>query len=261
MTALTAARAEMPLASHLREARTRGIRAAVALVIGIVIGYLISDVVLDVLRIPVEQLALSRNASLNYDSVTGAFELKLKIALFAGIVISSPVWLFELARFAAPGMTRREKGHTFGFFFAALALFAAGCATGFALFPHMVDLLAGFASDQDSTILSASYYVDFVMKVVIATGIAFALPVFVVLLNLLGVLPARTLRRGWRLIVVAIVVFAALVTPAADVLSMFLVALPMAALFAAAVVIAHLHDRRVSRRAVAAGLPDPFALD
>lgn len=259
MTSIPVARAEMPLASHLREARTRAVRAAVAVLVGIVVGYVISDQVLDVLRIPVEQLALSRSASLNYDSVTGAFELKLKIALFAGVVISSPVWLFELARFAAPGMTRREKGYTFGFFFAALALFAAGCATGFALFPHMVDLLASFASDQDSTILSASYYVDFVMKVVVATGIAFALPVFVVLLNLIGILPAQTLRRSWRFAAVGIVVFSALVTPAADVLSMFLVALPMATLFAAAVLIAHLHDRRVSRRARAAGLPDPFA--
>lgn len=191
--------------------------------------------------------------------MTGAFELKLKIALFAGVVLSSPVWIFELFGFVSPGLTRRERRVTFGFSLAALALFAAGSMTGFLLFPHMVELLASFASTEDSTILSAAYYVDFVMKIVVATGIAFTLPVFMVLLNALGLVSARTLLRSWRLIVVAIVVFSALVTPAADVLSMFLIAVPMAALFAGALLITHLHDRRAARRASAADLPDPVA--
>jgi sec-independent protein translocase protein TatC len=120
----------------------------------------------------------------------------------------------------------------------------------------MVEILTGFAPAEDSTILTASYYVDFVMKIVVAIGIAFVLPVFMVMLNVLGLVSARTLRRSWRLIVVAITLFSALVTPAADVLAMFMVAVPMSALFAAALLVAHLHDRRAARRALAAGL-DP----
>ncbi|MFT4210879.1 MAG: twin-arginine translocase subunit TatC [Microbacterium sp.] len=257
MTTLTAARGTMPLSGHLREARGRAVRAAAAVAVGIIAGYVLSDGILEILRAPIEQLALERSASLNYDSVTGAFELKLKIALFAGIVLASPVWLYELFRFLAPGLTRREKRYTFGFVFSALPLFAAGCATGFVLFPHMVELLASFASAEDSTILTASYYVDFVMKVIVATGIAFVLPVFIVLLNFMGVLSAAAIRRSWRAILIAIVVFSALVTPAADVLSMFLVALPMTVLFAAAFGIAHVHDHRAARRAAADLLPAP----
>ncbi|MGW9113669.1 twin-arginine translocase subunit TatC [Microbacterium sp. NPDC055683] len=249
MTAVTAARGRMPLSQHLSEARTRAVRTAVALVVGAVIGYLLSDQILDVLREPIDALAASRDASLNYDSVTGAFDLRLKIALFAGVVLSSPVWLFELFAFLAPGLTRRERAYTFGFLGAALPLFAAGCVMGFSLFPHMVELLAGFASEEDSTILVASYYVDFVMKIIVATGIAFVLPVFIVMLNLLGVLSARTIARSWRICVVAIVAFSAMVTPSADVLSMFLIAIPMCGLFAAAFLIAHLHDRAAARRA------------
>ncbi|XKG42167.1 twin-arginine translocase subunit TatC [Microbacterium marinum] len=234
----------MPWAAHLREARTRGIRAGLALAVAAVLGFVFADPIMDVLRAPIEAVAQTRDASLNYDSVTGAFDLRMKVALFAGIALSSPVWLYELLAFLTPGLTRRERRYTLGFFAAALPLFAAGCATGFVLFPHMVELLTGFAATEDSTILQAATYLDFVMKIVLATGVAFVLPVVLVMLNLLGMLPAATLLRGWRYIVVAIVVFSALVTPAADALSMFLVAVPMSALFGAAVAIAWLHDRR-----------------
>lgn len=240
--------ARMPLSSHLKEARSRAARAAIALLAGVVLGYLLSDAILEVLRAPITALAESRAASLNYDSITGAFDLKLKIALFAGIALSSPVWMYELFAFLTPGLNRRERRYTFGFLGAAVPLFAVGCATGFLLFPRMVELLAGFASTEDSTLLQASYYVDFVLKIVVATGIAFVLPVFLVLLNLIGILSARAIAAGWRTAVVLIVLFSAMVTPAADVLSMFLIAIPMATLFGAALLIAWLHDRAHSRR-------------
>ena len=234
----------MALPEHLREARVRATRAAAALLIGLAVGFVFSDQILDVLRSPVEQLAASRSASLNYDTVTAAFDLKVRIALFTAVVLSSPIWLTELLAFIAPGLTRREKKYTFGFTAAAIPLFVAGCVFGFLLFPRMVEVLTGIGSDHDSTILTATYYVDFVMKIVLAMGVAFVLPVFVVALNLMGAVSASTLRRSWRVIVVLIAVFSALVTPAADVLSMFLVAVPMSLLFGAAVLITYLHDRR-----------------
>ncbi|WP_328811539.1 twin-arginine translocase subunit TatC [Rhodococcus sp. NBC_00294] len=244
MTTTTAARGTMPLAGHVSEARRRATRAAVSLVVGVILGFVLSDQILDVLRTPVEELAQSRQASLNYDTVTGAFDLQMRIGLFSGIILSSPVWLRELFAYLTPGLTAREKKYVLGFTAAAVPLFAAGCAFGFLIFPRMVTVLASFSSDQDSTILDASYYVDFVMKIVLATGVAFVLPVLLVMLNCLGVLSAHRLRSSWRIIVVVIALFSALVTPAADVLSMFLVALPMSALFGAAVAITTVHDRR-----------------
>lgn len=246
MTA-TAAPKRMPLEAHLREARQRALRAAVALGIATVAGYLLSDQILAILRDPVLDVAKSHSASLNYDSVTGAFDLRIRIALYAGIALSSPVWLYEIFAFLLPGLTVREKKYTVGFLAAALPLFAAGCTAGFLMFPHMVELLLGFADAKDSTLLSAPYYFDFVMKIVLATGIAFVLPVFLVVLNLGNILSARAIAKSWRASVIAIVLFSALVTPAADVLSMFLVAAPMTALFLAALLIASLHDRSVER--------------
>jgi len=246
--ATAAAPRRMPLGAHLREARIRSVRAAVALAAGAVAGFVLSEPILEVLRAPIVELAASRDASLNYEVVTGAFDLRLRIALYAGIALSSPVWLAELLGFLAPGLTGRERRFAFGSLAAAVPLFAAGCAAGLMLFPHMVSLLAGFASSEDSSVLSATEYVDFVLKVVLATGIAFVLPVVVVVLNLLGILPAATLARSWRIVVIAIVLFSAMVTPAADLLSMFLIALPMTALFLVAWLIAQLHDRRAARR-------------
>lgn len=251
MTSAAAAQGRMPLGAHLREARRRMVRAAAVLAVATVLGFLVSDLVLDALRTPIEALAAERNASLNYDSVTGAFDLKIKIAVAVGIALSSPVWLLELLGFARPGLTRRERRYAFGFLLAALPLFAAGCATGFVLFPHMVEVLASFASSDDSTLLAASTYVDFVMKLMLASGVAFLLPVVIVALNFAGILPARTLARSWRVWVIAIVLFSAIATPAADLMSMFFVAVPMAALFLAAQLIATVHDRRLARRLAA----------
>ncbi|MFT4234462.1 MAG: twin-arginine translocase subunit TatC [Microbacterium sp.] len=247
MTTATAP-ASMPLSDHLREARNRAIRAAIALVVGVVAGYMLSAAILDILREPIEALAESRDTSLNYSSITGAFDLKLKIALTAGIVLSSPVWLYEIFAFITPGLHRREKKYVFGFLGAAVPLFALGCATGYSVFPHVVQLLAGFASTEDSTLLSASDYVDFVLKLVLTTGIAYVLPVFIVVLNLLGILSAKALAHSWRWVVVAIVLFSAVVTPSSDVLSMFAVALPMTLLFLIALAIAQLHDRRLAKK-------------
>jgi len=249
--------ASMPVAAHLDEAMRRAVRAAVAVAIGALLGWILCEPVMDLVRAPIAQIAAERSASLNFDSVTGAFDLRLRVALVAGVVLSSPVWLYQLFAFVLPGLTRRERRYVLGSVGAAAPLFLAGCATGLLLFPHMVSVLTAFASTDYSTILDAAAYIDFVLKIVVATGIAFVLPVLLVVLNLAGILPARTLARSWRYALVCIVVFSALATPSADVLSMVLVAVPMSALFAAALVVTALHDRALARRTRARAGEEP----
>lgn len=239
----------MSLAQHLLELRKRLFRSAIGIAIGGIAGFLLSEYVLDVLRQPILEIAESRNATLNYDSVTAAFDLRMQIAIYVGIVISSPVWLYQIFAFLVPGLTRKEKRYTFGFFFSAIPLFLAGCAAGFFVFPHIVELLAGFAPDEDSSIFLAKYYFDFAMKLVLATGIAFVLPVFIVLLNFLGVLSAKGILKGWRIAILVITLFCAIATPAADVFSMFLLAIPMVLLYFTAAGIAYWHDRIAEKRA------------
>src|SRR5699024_12392246 len=107
------------------------------------------------------------------------------------------------------GRTARTWNSPFGSPAVASPLYLAGCLTGLYVFPRMVEVLTSFASSEDSTILQASYYFDFVFKIVLATGIAFVLPVILVMLNSMGLLSARTIAKAWRVSIVGIVVFAA----------------------------------------------------
>lgn len=238
----------LPVSDHLRELRSRLFRASLAVAIGVVVGWFLSDVALDLVRAPVVELAASRNATLNYSTIAGAFDLKLRVAIYCGVVLAGPVVLGQGLAFALPGLTGREERWTVGFIATALPLFAAGCTAGVWIFPHIVEVLVDFAPSEDSTVLDAAYYVDFVLKLILVAGVAFVSPVLVVVLNIVGVLPGQTIIRGWRVVIVAVVVFCAIATPSADVESMFLLAVPLCLLFGAAACIALLHDRAVVKR-------------
>jgi sec-independent protein translocase protein TatC len=243
---------KMSLGEHLVELRKRILIAAIAVAVGAAVGWLLSGYVWDALRAPIYLIAHARHAQLNYPDITSAFDLKLKIAIYVGVIISSPVWLFQIFAFLAPGLTKAEKKYTYGFVFTAVPLFLLGCASGWYVVPHVVTLLTSFAPSQDAALIVAGDYFDFVLKLVVAIGIAFVLPVFVVLLNFAGIISAKSIIRSWKIATLLIILFTAIATPAADVVSMFLLALPMVVLYFGAYGTAALHDRSVARRALAA---------
>jgi sec-independent protein translocase protein TatC len=244
----------MPLLGHLLEVRRRLLIAAVSVVVAGIAGWFVAEPVIEALRAPLTEFAAQQHrlAALNYDTIAGAFDLRFRIALYLALVLSSPVWLYQIWAFLIPALTRRELRFALAFFGSAVPLFLAGCATGWLVVPHMVLLLAGFAPDGSATLVTASTYFDFVLKLVLALGVAFVLPVFLVLLNLAGVLSGRTILRSWRIAILAVIVFTALVTPSADVLSMCLLAVPLLGLYFGAAGVAVLHDRRVARATLAA---------
>src|SRR3954471_17046565 len=172
----------MSLGEHLVELRKRLIISAIAIVLGMVIGFFLSDWVWAALRTPMNEVAQHHNASINYTNITEAFDLKLRISFTVGLVLSAPVWLFQIWALIVPGLNRKEKQYGFGFFFAAVPLFFAGCAAGWFVWPHIVELMVGFAAPGTSVFLTASAYLDFVLKLIVVVGAAFVLPVFLVLL-------------------------------------------------------------------------------
>jgi sec-independent protein translocase protein TatC len=240
----------MPLAQHLIELRKRLFRSALGLMAGAAVGWFLSGYVMDRLRGPVTLIASAQNraATLNFADVTSAFDLKLQIALTLGAVISGPIWLFQIFAFLVPGLTRKEKRYTFGFFFTAVPLFLAGCTSGWFVLPHIVQLMTSFAPSQDAAFIDAKPYYDFVLKLVLAIGIAFVLPVFVVLLNFIGILSAASILKSWRVAILLIVLFTAVATPAADIISMFMLAAPMVLLYFMAAGVTALHDHRVAKK-------------
>jgi sec-independent protein translocase protein TatC len=243
----------MSLGQHLLELRKRLFLAAAGIFVGAIAGWFLSDLVWDALRQPIYAIATAqhRTAQINYPGVTSPFDVKLKITLYIGLIISSPMWLYQIFAFLMPGLTRKEKQYTFGFFFTAVPLFLLGCAAGWYVLPHIVELMTSFAPKEDASYIVATDYLDFVLKLILAIGVAFVLPVFLVLLNFAGVLSAASIIKSWRVAILVIILFTAIATPAADVVSMFLLAVPMIVLYFAAYGIAWLHDRRAARRALA----------
>ncbi len=240
----------MSLGQHLIELRKRLSLAALSILLGAIGGWFLADAAWDRLRDPILVIARAHHtSSINYTSITGAFDLRFQVAIMLGIVISSPIWLFQIFAFLLPGLRRNERGYLFGFFFSAVPLFVAGCAAGLLVLPHIVELMSTFVPGQDTQILDAKYYLDFVLKLILATGIAFVLPVFLVLLNFIGILSASSILKGWRWAVLAITLFTAIATPAADPVSMLLLAAPILGLYFAASGVAALHEHVVLRRA------------
>ncbi|MFM2412788.1 MAG: twin-arginine translocase subunit TatC [Actinomycetota bacterium] len=244
----------MSLGEHLVEFRRRLFLSAAVIAIAAVGGFFLADAVWAALSAPLNVVAATsdRLAQINYTSISEAFDTKLAIAMTVGFVVASPFWLWQLWAFVTPALVRREKSYIVGFLGTAVPLFLAGCFAGWWVFPHVVELMTGFAPDGTTTLLTARYYLDFSIKFILAIGIGFVLPVFIVLLNFTRVLSARAILKGWRWAIVLITTFTALATPAADVLSMFLLAIPMVILYFLAALVAHIHDRRLHRREAAA---------
>lgn len=255
----------MSLGDHLRELRKRLFISAIAIVVAAAVAFInwgfltqalrlpvqlgsLTSFVQNGMQVPIDALAERYNAEISYTTVSSSFDQTVQIGLTIAILIASPIWLYQFFAFLVPGLTGREKRYTFGFFFSAVPLFLAGGVVGWVLFPHMVELLASFTPSQASIILDARYYYDFIIKLVLVVGIGFVLPVFVVLLNFMGVLSGATVLKSWRIAILAITLFCAVATPAVDVISMFLLAIPMVVLYFTAVGIALVHDRAVARR-------------
>jgi sec-independent protein translocase protein TatC len=241
----------MSLAQHLVELRKRLMIAALALVVGMVVAFIVTEQVIDVLSVPIEMIAQQRGtefAKLNFTSITAGFDLRLRIAFAIGILVSAPVWLWQIWAFLMPGLTRKEIRYTVGFVAAAVPLFFAGTVVGWLTMPHIIELMAQFVPEQGSLLFDSQYYYDFILKLLLIVGVAFVLPVFLVALNFAGVVSGMAILKGWRIAVLVAVVFAGLATPAADIFSMLMLAGILIVLYIAAAGVSLLVDRRRRKR-------------
>ena len=240
----------MSLGAHLVELRKRLYVVAVAVALGLVAGWFLGVPLLNAMKQPIVDIARQQHrvASLNYDSVAGAFDLRFQLAFTISLVITSPIWLYEIFAYFMPALTRKELKYVFGFFFTAIPLFIAGVLVGWYVYPRVVEVMTGIAPVDSTAIITAKTYFDFVLKFVLVIGVAFVLPVFLVLLNFAGVISGRSIMRSWRWAILLIVIFTAMATPAADILSMILLAGPMVLLYFGAAAIGLVHDKRKARR-------------
>ncbi|WP_030418091.1 twin-arginine translocase subunit TatC [Streptomyces sp. NRRL F-5065] len=252
----------MPLAEHLRELRNRLAKALLAIVaVTIAAAFFYYDII-NFFTDPVlssvgcsksfAELAASKDAApcaqITINGLLAPFTLALKVSLMAGVVLASPVWLYQLWAFVAPGLHRHEKKYAYAFVASGVPLFFGGAYFAYRVLPTTAKVLIDFTPYDVDNLLPLDDLLDLVTRLVIVFGLSFELPLLLVMLNLTGVLSGKRMLGWWRSMIMGITLFAAFATPSTDPLTMLSLAVPIWVLYFAAVGIALLNDRRKRRR-------------
>lgn len=269
----------MPLGEHLRELRNRLFKAiaailAVTVVAAFYYNELIAFLVEPVLKsvgceaslseIAREQADGKACAHLTMNGLLAPFTLALKVSLMAGVVLATPVWLYQLWAFLAPGLHANEKKYSLSFVAAGFPLFLGGGFFAYKILPTTAEVLIGFTPANVDNLLPLDDYLDLVVRMILVFGLSFELPLLLVMLNFGGVLTGRRMLGWWRGMVMGITLFAAIATPSTDPLSMMVLAGPIIVLYFAATGVSLFNDARRRRRAAQspdAGLGDDEASD
>lgn len=250
----------MALSDHLRELRARILKSALVLLVLFIAALFFYNVVLDLVMDPYNQAreTLGRDRSLPTTSgPAGGLILYLKLCGLAALVCASPYWLFQIWAFILPGLHSNEKKWTKVFAMVAGPLFIGGIVLGYVTLPKGLEILIGFTPADVTNLVDFNDYLSFFTRTLLVFGIAFEIPVFVVLLNMAGVLKGKQLGAVRPWIVIGTFIFAAAATPSTDPFTMTFMAVPMVILFLISEVIARFNDRRRARKGINAGLsPD-----
>jgi sec-independent protein translocase protein TatC len=249
----------MSLSGHLKELRNRLFWSALFIIGGSIAGWYLFDFVFNELQRPIVELASKpgSNVTINFPTVVSAFDVRLQVSIFLGILMSAPIWLYNLWAFITPGLKRREKRYTIGFVVASVPLFIGGTALAWTSLPTFVVVLVGFTPEGAANVINASDYILFTIRILLVFGLAFVLPVALVMLNFAGVITAQNIIKSWRMAVFISAVVGAIATPVAEPMAMFLLMVPLLILYFLAAGIAFLHDKRVARKIAALELVNP----
>jgi sec-independent protein translocase protein TatC len=233
----------MPLTAHLAELRTRLLACVIAIAIGFLLCYAFSDYLISALQTPPNLFGPALKVPLQIIAPAEAFITYLKVSLLCGLFLALPVILYQLWLFVAPGLLEHERKYTVPFIIGSTGLFYAGGVLFYLLLPLIVRFLLSFASADIKAQLSVGYYVAFCIRLMIAFGLIFQLPMVVAFLTQLGILSSRTLSKNFRYAIVITFIVAAILTPP-DIVSQTFMALPTLLLYGVSILIA----RRIEKR-------------
>ena len=253
----------MALADHLRELRARLLRSVVALLLAFVVALFFYDFLLDLVLRPYsdakERLGDDVETKAYIKGAAGPLLLQLKLSGVAALVATSPYWLYQIWAFIVPGLHSHERKWSRVFASVAGPLFILGVATGYYVLPKGLEVLIGFTPVELENLVEFGEYFSFFTRMLLVFGVSFMIPLFVIMLNLAGVVSGKALGQHRPWIVVGTFVFAAAATPSTDPFSMLMLAAPMTLLFGASEVIARMVDRR--RRSALDDLDDDEVSD
>ncbi len=251
----------MPLADHLRELRNRLTKAVLAIVLVTIVAAFFYKDIIEFFTNPIlsavgcdstfSELAQERSgtcARIVLNGLLTPFTLALKVSLMAGVIFASPVWLYQLWAFVAPGLHKHERKYAYAFVGTGVPLFIGGAFFAYKTLPTMAKVLLEFSPADLDNQLPLDDLLDLIVRMVLVFGLSFELPLLLVMLNLTGVLTGKRMLGWWRGMIMGITVFAAVATPSTDPLTMLALAGPIWILYFCATAFSLLNDRRKRRR-------------
>jgi len=236
----------MRVLEHLGELRTRIILALVATALAGVAGWILYPLILDFILQPYCD-TLERDCTLRVDEPLEGLNTRFMVAAYSGIILAFPVILWQFWKFISPGLHRNEKRHGIIMVGFGASLFAFGCYLAFATLPRALDFLVTIGGTDLVTEFRAKAYITFIIKMMLAFGIGFQLPVVLITLQRLNMLQYEMLRRQWRYAVVIIVIVVAVITPSGDPISLLALAIPMYGLYEFSIVYGWLRKRKIEK--------------
>ena len=244
---------QMSFFEHLIELRKRIINSLLSVGVGAAIGWFAAPRFVSIVAIPIQK-ALTRHGikdQLVYTGPTDYLSLLIKLSIYLGIVMASPIILYQIWLFVAPALYKRERSAVTGFLFSTVFLFLAGIAFAYYIaLPHILDFLVSFQGPAVPLIKIDDYF-DLVLLVIVALGLVFELPVLIFFLTLFGIVTPKFLIENTKYAVLIITVVAAIVTPTPDALTMLLVMGVMTGLYFVGVGVSWIVVRRRERRLAA----------
>ena len=250
----------MTLFEHLRELRYRLVVSILAILVGMIVAWFFRYDLLNILQQPyfqaIEALKVKNPETqtlLVNINLTSPLALSLKVSALAGLIVTAPFWLYQLWAFVVPGLLAKEKKWALIFITAATPMFIAGVLVAYFVLPKAITVLLSFTQAGVSNLQDINAYLSFLLRLMLVFGLGFLIPLIVLMLNIVGVIKAKQMAKYRSLVIFGTFVFGAVATPSTDPFSMLAVAAPMALLFLAAEVIAHVLDRRKERQAALVG--------
>ena len=238
---------EMTLTEHLAELRRRLGIAAGALVVATLVMWFFYDTLIGFMEHPYCQFlhahptkAVGSGCQLYITGPVEGFTTRLKVSGYAGVVLASPIILWELWRFITPGLHKNEKRYVVPFVAAGCGLFAAGVTVAILVFPKAISWLIGVSGKGVVPLLSPSRYFTLYALMAVIFGLVFLFPLVQVFLEIAGVVPSATWRRWRRPAIVVLVVVAAVITPSGDPFSFIAMAVPLVVFYEASILVGRL---------------------
>jgi sec-independent protein translocase protein TatC len=252
----------MPLMDHIRELRNRLVKAVLALLVGMGIGLIpaVFDRAWHFIERPFCAAKIhgvsgchTIGHQLVINGIFDPFTLRIQIAFYVGLIISSPIWLYQFWAFIAPGLYSREKRWAYMFVGAAVPLFLIGATLAYLAMARGLHFLLGLTPTGVLNLPTISTYLGYATAMLLVFGLGFEIPLVMVLLNFARVLTHERFRKWRRLMIFGVFLFAGVATPSPDPVTMLLLALPCVILVEVAEVIIWANDRRIAR------MPSPYA--